>query len=192
MSKPCQPWRWGGGNPSAPPWRSLPDLLFLPVTGLAGVHTGPETEWKWVAGSLLSINRKENILFVYNPGAGFFRFFACFWIQLTKFPVVWHGEEVYLGHASSPYMPGTHNWLFCLLLKYLCGCEECKDVGGHGADRVDGEQCSVCASQGSWKSLALCYWGQYLVVVKWPGSDCSHISASLGVTLEVKLMSVVV
>lgn len=29
---------------------------------------------------------------------------------------------------------------------------------------VEGEQHSVCANQGSWKSLVLYYWGQYLVV----------------------------
>lgn len=62
-------------------------------------------------------------------------------------------------------------------------------MGGHGADREKGEQCSACANQGSWKSLALYYWGQYLAVVKRLGSDCSHISASLRVTLEVNLMS---
>lgn len=62
-------------------------------------------------------------------------------------------------------------------------------MGGHSADRVAEEECSVCFNRGSWRSLALCYWGQYLVVVKRLESDCSRISASLGVTLEVNLMS---
>lgn len=46
-------------------------------------------------------------------------------------------------------------------------------MGGHSADRVEEEECSVCANWGSWRSLALYYWGQYLVVVKQLGSDCS-------------------
>lgn len=62
-------------------------------------------------------------------------------------------------------------------------------MGGHGADRVEGVQCSARPNQGSWKSLVLYYRGQCVVVVKRLGSDCSHISASLGVTLEVNLMS---
>ena len=62
-------------------------------------------------------------------------------------------------------------------------------MGGCGADRVEGEKCCVCANQGSWRSLVLYYWGQYLMVLKQLGSDCSHISASLGVTLGVNLMS---
>lgn len=56
---------------------SFTDNLCLPMPGLTGAHTAPETVWKRTSGSLASINRKENIIFFIiiffnNPNAGFF------------------------------------------------------------------------------------------------------------------------
>lgn len=124
-----------------------------------------------------------------NLVQGPFMFLCLLLFPVDKISSCIEWGEVYLGHASCPYISRRLKWLNCLLVQYLGSCRGHKDVGGHGADRVEEEQCSASTHQGSWKSLVLCYWGQYLVVVKWLGSDCSHISRSLGVTLEVNLMS---
>lgn len=141
MSKPCQPQRWVVWNPS---------LITSVCPCLASLEL---TQPQRLCGKghlvlLLALTEKRILyflllFFLIILMQGSFMFLCLFLISADKISCCIAWGKILLRVCNTLYIPGTCKWLYCLLVQYLCGCEERKDIGGHGADRVEGDQCSV-------------------------------------------------